>query len=100
MENLAFFGGRRIVDSTGAQLHNPWAYTDLEDALKRHLGARYVLLVNSGTSAITAALQAAGVGPGDEVVTVGSLLDRSRCRHLQLQCDTRFRRCRPADLQH
>ena len=70
MENLAFFGGRRIVDSTGAQLHDPWAYTDLEDALKRHLGARYVLLVNSGTSAITAALQAAGVGPGDEVVTV------------------------------
>ena len=54
MENLAFFGGRRIVDSTGAQLahnpwaytdledstgaqpHNPWAYTDLEDALKRY----------------------------------------------------------------
>ena len=70
MEDLAFFGGSRVVDSTGAQPHNPWAYTDLEDALKRHLGVRYVLLVNSGTSAITAALQAAGVGPGDEVITV------------------------------
>ena len=69
MEDLAFFGGSRVVDSTGAQPHNPWAYTDLEDALKRHLGVRYVLLVNSGTSAITAALQAAGVGPGDEVLT-------------------------------
>ena len=70
MEDLAFFGGSRVVDSTGAQPHNPWAYSDLEDALKRHLGVRYVLLVNSGTSAITAALQAAGVGPGDEVLTV------------------------------
>ena len=32
------------------------------------LGAKHALLVNSGTSALTCALAAAGVGPGDEVI--------------------------------
>src|SRR5271165_4269523 len=34
-----------------------------------HCGAKHVLAVNSGTSALHLALLAAGVGPGDEVIT-------------------------------
>lgn len=39
-----------------------------EDAFGRHVGRKYVLAVNSGTSANEAALAACGVGPGDEVI--------------------------------
>lgn len=39
-----------------------------ERALEEYLGAPHVVAVNSGTSAIHLALDALGVGPGDEVV--------------------------------
>lgn len=39
-----------------------------EEELARLLGCRFVRAVNSGTSAITLALKALGVGPGDSVV--------------------------------
>jgi dTDP-4-amino-4,6-dideoxygalactose transaminase len=39
-----------------------------ERAFATHLGARHVLTVRSGTGALTAALSAAGIGPGDEVI--------------------------------
>jgi perosamine synthetase len=39
-----------------------------EDAFAEHVGRRYVLGLNSGTSANEAALAACGVGPGDEVI--------------------------------
>lgn len=39
-----------------------------EAALQEYLGAPHVIAVNSGTSAIHLALDALGVGPGDEVV--------------------------------
>jgi dTDP-4-amino-4,6-dideoxygalactose transaminase len=51
-----------------------WRGTDgnfvarFEDAFGRHVGRRYVLAVNSGTSANETALAACGVGPGDEVI--------------------------------
>ena len=41
----------------------------LERAFKQCHGARYALAVNSGTAALDAAVFAAGVGPGDEVIT-------------------------------
>lgn len=40
----------------------------LEAGLAVALGARHVVLTNSGTSALTMALLAASVGPGDEVI--------------------------------
>lgn len=41
---------------------------DFESAMKSYLGCRHVLAVNSGTAALQAALMAAGIGQGDEVL--------------------------------
>lgn len=41
----------------------------LEEAFAEFCGTKYAVAVNSGTAAIHAALFAAGVGPGDEVIT-------------------------------
>ena len=42
---------------------------ELEKAFAEYCGTKYAAAVNSGTAAIHAALYAAGVGPGDEVIT-------------------------------
>jgi dTDP-4-amino-4,6-dideoxygalactose transaminase len=42
--------------------------TRFETRLQEQLGVKHALTVNSGTSALIAALVAAGVGPGDEVL--------------------------------
>ncbi len=39
-----------------------------EEMVKEKTGSKYVLGVNSGTSSLVAAMVAAGVGPGDEVI--------------------------------
>src|SRR6185436_12977217 len=44
--------------------------TAFEEEFAAFSGARYGVAVNSGTSALHLALLAAGVGPGDEVITV------------------------------
>lgn len=43
----------------------------LEKQFAKRLGARYAVAFNSGTSTLHAALVAAGVGPGDEVISPG-----------------------------
>ena len=42
---------------------------ELERELCRYTGAKYAVAVNSGTSALHCACIAAGIGPGDEVIT-------------------------------
>ena len=42
--------------------------TEFEDRLADYLGVEFAVTVNSGTSALVAALQACGVGSGDEVI--------------------------------
>lgn len=39
-----------------------------EEELKKYLGAKHVVAVNTGTSALHIALAAFGIGPGDEVI--------------------------------
>lgn len=41
----------------------------LEQAFAKKIGAKYAVAFNSGTSTLHAALEAAGVGPGDEVIS-------------------------------
>ncbi len=49
--------------------YNPNSRTvEFEERFATHVGSKYVLAVNSGTSALVTALVAAGVGPGDEVI--------------------------------
>ncbi|MHB9070834.1 MAG: DegT/DnrJ/EryC1/StrS family aminotransferase [Sedimentisphaerales bacterium] len=43
--------------------------TGLQNDFAKYVGAKHALVVNSGTAALHAAVVAAGVGPGDEVIT-------------------------------
>ncbi|PWW60377.1 DegT/DnrJ/EryC1/StrS family aminotransferase [Actinokineospora spheciospongiae] len=52
----------RLVGAPGS------AVDDLESAMADKLGVAHAVAVSSGTAAVHLALQAAGVGPGDEVI--------------------------------
>jgi perosamine synthetase len=70
--------GRQWVDAddleaVAAVLRSDWLTTgprvaDFESALAAFVGAREGVAVNSGTAALHAAMFAAGIGPGDEVI--------------------------------
>ena len=49
-------------------LGQPKYVDELEDAAKKFYGAKYALGLNSGTGALTSAINALGVGPGCEVI--------------------------------
>lgn len=71
--------GRQLIEEDDVQaatkvLRSDWLTTGpeverFERRLAEVVGARYVVAVNSGTAALHAAYFAAGVGPGDEVIT-------------------------------
>lgn len=78
--NIGFLPyGKQTLDEKDIQavtevLHSDWLTTgpkvkEFEEALARRAGARYAVVLNSGTAALHAAYFAAGVGPGDEVIT-------------------------------
>lgn len=61
----------RVIEEnalTSAASHGGRRVRDFEGALADYLGSRHVIAVNSGTAALHAALLAAGIGPGDEVL--------------------------------
>ncbi|MHB9110369.1 MAG: DegT/DnrJ/EryC1/StrS family aminotransferase [Armatimonadota bacterium] len=66
---LALLGGEQLLHE-GQQLRSSWGGRGLASALAEYTGAQYVQLVTSGTAALISSLFAAGVGPGDEVLTV------------------------------
>jgi perosamine synthetase len=55
----------------------------LEQAFAKKFGVRYAVALNSGTSTLHAALEAAGVGPGDEVIspTITVIMDTTATIH-------------------
>src|SRR3977135_180778 len=63
--------------------------TQFEARLREKLDVKHVLTVNSGTSALIAALVGAGIGPGDEVL-VPAYIRGWRRRSLRLP-SARFR---------
>lgn len=66
--------GREEVEEAVRTLESDWLTTGpraarFEEDFKSYIGARHALALNSATAALHAALVAAGVGPGDEVIT-------------------------------
>lgn len=51
-----------------AQRKGKWKAKELEEAICQRLGSKYAQLTSSGTSALTTALAALGIGAGDEVI--------------------------------
>ncbi len=51
-----------------AQRNNIWKARDFENEVKKITGARFAHAVSSGSTAVSCALAAAGVGAGDEVI--------------------------------
>src|SRR5882757_10657202 len=45
-----------------------WKSKELEEAICKKFGSKYAQLTSSGTSALTTALVALGIGAGDEVI--------------------------------
>lgn len=79
---IPFFDLKRQYQSLGGELERAavevmrtqqyiegGAVRELEEQLAAYLGVRHVITCANGTDALRIALQAAGVGPGDEVVT-------------------------------
>src|SRR6266550_6961158 len=51
-----------------AQRKGKWKSKELEEAISKRFGSKYAQLTSSGTSALTTAMAAVGIGAGDEIV--------------------------------
>ncbi|GAA1561681.1 DegT/DnrJ/EryC1/StrS family aminotransferase [Actinomadura kijaniata] len=62
----------------------------LEDAFAQVIGVEHVVAVSNGTVALTAALRAAGIGPGDEVITTAFSFNATLNAILEVGAVARF----------
>jgi perosamine synthetase len=60
--------GKVLEGESWSSTGGGWVWT-LEQKFAEKFGIRYAVALNSGTSTLHAALEAAGVGPGDEVIS-------------------------------
>lgn len=58
-----------IITLRGGAYVEGQAVSDFESKMSDYLGVKHVISCGNGTDAIRLALQTAGVGPGDEVLT-------------------------------
>jgi perosamine synthetase len=101
MEMLAVQGGKPVretllpygrqwldqadIDAVVHTLHSPFitqgpAITEFENRVAEYSGARYAVAFTNGTAALHATCFAAGIGPGDEVITTPlTFLASSNC---------------------
>lgn len=75
LKNLSKYLGNELKYLKEVLKAESWSATGgswnqaLERAFAEKFGVRYAIAMNSGTSTLHAALEAAGVGPGDEVIS-------------------------------
>ncbi len=69
MGRLALTGGGKMI-ADERRLRSRWKTANMDEALREYTGAKFVQMTNSGTGALISCLLAAGIGPGDEVITV------------------------------
>jgi perosamine synthetase len=61
-----------VLDALESTWISGGSYIDrFEDEFSKHIGTKYAVAVSNGTTALHAALLAAGIGPGDEVIVPG-----------------------------
>ena len=94
----------RVLDS--AQFILGPEVAAFEEDFARYCGAAQAIAVNSGTSALHLALLAAGVGPGDEVITVPytfiatvAAIEYARATPVLVDVDPRYYTMDPAKLE-
>jgi 8-amino-3,8-dideoxy-alpha-D-manno-octulosonate transaminase len=51
-----------------AQRKGKWKSKELEETIRKRFGSKYAQLTSSGTSALTTAMAALGIGTGDEII--------------------------------
>ncbi|MEO6463419.1 MAG: DegT/DnrJ/EryC1/StrS family aminotransferase, partial [Candidatus Eisenbacteria bacterium] len=78
---------------------------EFESAFADYVGAKHALAVNSCTSALHLALEAVGVGPGDEVITspmtftaTAAVIEHLGARPVLADCDPRTLNVDPAEV--
>ena len=86
LKNASFIGGKYV--------------TGFEEDFAKFCEAKYCIGVNSGTDALRFALMAAGIGPGDEVITVPNTFIATTEAITQAGASHRLRRHRRTHLQH
>jgi hypothetical protein len=86
----------RVIDS--AQFVLGPEVAAFEERFAAYCDTKYCIALNSGTSALHLALLAAGIGPGDEVITVSMNLRRDDRSNTLLRSKAGLCRYRPRNL--
>ena len=86
-----------LASSTARQFVLGDEVAAFESEFAAYCGVKHAIAVNTGTSALHLALLAAGVGPGDEVITVPFTFVATGLGHLLHRRDAGLRRHRSGD---